>query len=527
MTFRKLGLLIILSVLAVIVAGCGKSSTPDKNEESSDTVGDIKKGGELRIAVNAQPPSLDPHVSTATVTRDTARPIFETLVTLNSQYQVQPMLAESFEQSEDGLTFTFHLRKGVKFHNGKEMKAEDVVASLERWVQKASKAKNAIGNGKFEAIDEYTVQLTLEETSVGALSVLAATSQFGGIMPKEIIENAPAEGVTEYIGTGPFKFVEWKQDQYIHFQKYDEYQSPEGTPDGLAGKREALVDDLYYDIVSDSSTRVAGVITGLYDVGTWLPADNIEQLKSTPNLKSTIALNSGASLIFNEKEGQFTDSAMRQAVNMALDFEEILLAGLASPELYRLSPGILFPEQKEWYTDAGIENYNQNNPELAKKMFKEAGYNGETIRLLATRDYDFIYNIAIAVQAQLEKIGVKVEVETYDFPSYLALLKDPAKFDMFVIGYSTQLDPTQHLIFSPEYEGWNEDPKTAELIESIRHSKTPAEAFPYWEELQEHTWTTHLPYIRFGDFYTLISYSDQVVGFSDFEGVIPWNMGKK
>lgn len=527
MLFRKIGLWIALSILMILIVGCGKASTSDKKEESSDTEESVKKGGELRIAVNAQPPTLDPHVSPATVTRDTARPIFETLVTLNSNYEVQPMLAENFEQSEDGLTFTFHLREGVTFHNGKELIAEDVVASLERWVQKATKAKNAIGNGKFEALDDYTVQLTLEETSVGALSVLAATSQFGAIMPKAIVENAPDAGVTEYIGTGPFKFVEWKQDQYIHFEKYEDYQSPEGTPNGLAGKREALVDDLYYDIVSDSSTRVAGVVTGLYDVAIWLPADNLEQLKSTPNLETAIALNSGAGLIFNEKEGQFTNQAMRQAVNMALDFEEILLAGLASPELYRLSPGILFPEQKDWYTDAGSEYYNQNNPELAKEMFKEAGYNGEEIKLLATRDYDFIYNIAIAVQGQLEKIGVKVKVETYDFPTYLSLTKDPTKFDMFVIGYSTQLDPTQHLIFSPEYDGWNEDPKTAELIESIRHSKTPAEAFPYWEELQEHTWKTHLPYIRFGDFYTLISYSDQVVGFTDFEGVVPWNLGKK
>ena len=229
-------------------------------------------------------------MGTATATRDAARPIFETLVTLNSNYEVEPMLAERFEQSEDGLVYTFYLRQGVKFHNGKELKAEDVVASLERWVGKAGRAKNAIGDGKFEILNDYTVQLTLPQPSVGALHVLGATNQFGGIMPKEIAENAPVEGITEYIGTGPFKFVEWKQDQYIHYEKYKEYQSPEGTPNGLAGKREALVDNLYINFVVDGSTRVAGMTTEQYDIGINMPVDNYEQLKSTKNLKNEIAL---------------------------------------------------------------------------------------------------------------------------------------------------------------------------------------------------------------------------------------------
>ena len=97
-------------------------------------------------------------------------------------------------------------------------------------------------------------------------------NQFGGIMPKEIVENAPVEGITEYIGTGPFKFVEWKQDQYIHYEPFEEYQSPEGTPSGLAGKREAFVDNLYIDFVADGSTRVAGMTTVEYDIGINMPA---------------------------------------------------------------------------------------------------------------------------------------------------------------------------------------------------------------------------------------------------------------
>ena len=533
MKIKKIGLFLLFLMFALVLVGCtedapsttdtgGDATEPAKQNTESDYT-----GGDLHVALNTQPPSIDPHMGTATATKDAARPIFETLVALNSNYEVQPLLAERFEQSDDGLEFTFYLRKGVKFHNDKEMKAEDVVASLERWIGKAGRAKNALGDGKFEILDDYTVKLTLPQPSVGALHVLGSLNQYGAIMPKEIIENAPDTGITEYIGTGPFKFVEWKTDQYIHYERNEDYQSPEGTPDGLAGKREALVDNLYIDFVADSSTRVAGMTTGEYDIGINMPVDSYEQLKGVKNLKHETALSSGNSLRFNLKEGIFADPAMRQAFNMALDYEAIMQAAFRSPEFYRLSPGIMFPEQKDWYTDAGKENYNPNNPERAKEMFKEAGYNGEVIRVITTRDYEYMYNSAIVIQAQLEKIGVKIELNVVDWPTQMALIEDSSEWDAFTTGYSTVTDPTQHLVYDPKNTGWNEDEKTAELIAKIRTSATPVAAYPYWEELQEHTWITNLPYIRIGDFFTLYSYNEDVVGFNQFEGIVLWNVGKK
>ena len=466
---KRYKLPIFLVILAVIIVGCSKpSSTTDDNGTTDDL---SNTGGDLHVALNTQPPSLDPHIGNTTATRDAARPVFETLVTLNSKYEVQPMLAERFEQSDDGLTFTFYLREGVKFHNGKEMKADDVVASLERWVGLAGRAKNAIGDGKFEVINDYTLKLTLPQPSVGALHVLGATNQFGGIMPKEIVKDAPIGGISEYIGTGPFKFVEWKQDQYIHYERYEDYQSPEGTPDGLAGKREALVDNLYIDFVTDSSTRVAGLTTEQYDIGINMPVDNYDQLKSTKNLKNEVALASGTSMVFNQKEGILSDPAMRHAFNMALDYEEIMFAGYTNTDFFRLSPGIMSPEQKDWYTDAGKENFNPNNPELAKKMFEEAGYNGEEIRLLTTRDYSYMYNTAIVIQAQLKKIDVNVKLDVVDWPTLQQIFIDPSAFDAFTSGFSTVTDPTQHLIFDPGFGGWNEDPKTAELIVKSEHQQ--------------------------------------------------------
>src|SRR5699024_642386 len=246
-----------------------------RNEEK-DEGGNVS--GELRVAHNAQPPTLDPHMTTAGVTSDMSRIAFETLLTVDFDYQPMPMLAESVEESDENKVFTFHLREGVTFHNGKEMTAEDVVASMNRWLERSGVASEAFGNASFEEVDEYTVVLELEESSSIALDVLASKEQFAAIMPKEVIDEADAEGVKDLIGTGPYEFVEWKHDQYVHFTKFDDYQSVDVPADGLGGKKEALVKDIYFDIVTDASTRVAGIQSGEYDIAFAIPFESYAQL---------------------------------------------------------------------------------------------------------------------------------------------------------------------------------------------------------------------------------------------------------
>src|SRR5699024_5966228 len=117
----------------------------------------------------------------------------------------------------------FKLREGVTFHNGKELTSEDAVASMNRWKDSLG-SRGVFTDAEFKEIDKYTLELQLPEPLSVALTVLSySNGGFAAIMPKEIIENAPEEGITEHIGTGPFEFVEWKQDQYIHLTRYDDY----------------------------------------------------------------------------------------------------------------------------------------------------------------------------------------------------------------------------------------------------------------------------------------------------------------
>src|SRR5690625_1825369 len=158
--------------------------------------------------MDGQTPTLDQPTDAATADRNTARLIFETLMTVDSDYNPVPMLAESVN-TEDNKTYTFHLREGILFHNGKEMVAEDVIASMERWMEKSAITGSAFDDASWEATDDYTVVLKLKVASPLVLDTIASPKQAAAIMPKEIIDAAPSEGVEEYVGTGPFKFVEW------------------------------------------------------------------------------------------------------------------------------------------------------------------------------------------------------------------------------------------------------------------------------------------------------------------------------
>src|SRR5699024_445581 len=324
---------LLVALVALVLAACGSGGEEKASTETEDAnKEEAAAGGEIRVAYSAQPPSLDPHVSTAIITAEVMGHVFETLLTTDADYNVKPMLAESYEQSEDGLTVTFNLREGVHFHNGKEMKAEDVVASMNRW-KDGPGGRGQFEDATFEEVDEYTVELKLAEPLSTAINSIAqGSSSFAAIMPKESIENADEVSVLEdeLFGTGPFQLEEWAQDQYIHLTKYDDYAAVDEPADGLLGKKEALVDDIYFEIVTDSSTRVAGTQSGQFDIAHEVPYDSADQLESDANIENQIIPGAGTLIMFmNKKTGIFADQTAREALMTLVDLDEIMTAAFS------------------------------------------------------------------------------------------------------------------------------------------------------------------------------------------------------
>jgi peptide/nickel transport system substrate-binding protein len=520
---KKLGLLFLMCVLAFTLIACSAEETQTDKKEDGVVV-----GGELQVAYNAQPPTLDPLLSTAVATRDITRHVFESLVTFNQNFEVQPMLADSYEVSEDGKTITFKLRKGIQFHNGEKMLAEDVVSSMNRWKEVTPLGKSYFAEATFTASDDSTVVLELPEILSTALAMLADPGQAAIITPKEMNEAATEKGLVEFVGTGPYKFMEWKTDQHVLLEKFADYQSLETESSGLAGKKEAFVDAIYFQFVTDASTRLAGIQTGEYDIANAIPFDNAEQLEANEEVVNHVDHNGFNGVVFNKKARFFKDVTARQAVNAALDQEEILMAAFSNDKFYELEHGLMIKDQVDWYSEAGQDQYNQNDQEKAKELLKEAGYNGEEIVILASRDYEDHYNAAVVVQQQLEEIGMKTKLDVYDWPTVLQRRGDENAYDVFVTGFPTEPIPAKYVFLDSnnEWPGWTNSPEIDELLEKINGAASQDEAKKYFEQLQEEFYN-YLPMIKFGNKTTITTTRSNIEGMGFLQGITLWNVQKK
>src|SRR5690606_17041980 len=258
-------------------------------------------------------------------TRDVSRNIYEQLLTLNERYEVVPQLAESYTVSDDGLTYTFVLRQGITFHDGQPLTADDVVASMEKWLKTSTQGRANLQGAKFSSADDHTVVMTLERRSLLAPNILADTAPFPGIMPKRVIDAAGEKGISEYIGTGPYLLKEWRPDQYVLLTRFDNYQSRSEAASGLAGAKQAWLDNIYFRYVTDESTRLAGILTGDYDVALGVPFDNARQIDATDGVSNYFAAGGTITYVLNKAHGPFADLSFRQAFNTALDFNAAMV----------------------------------------------------------------------------------------------------------------------------------------------------------------------------------------------------------
>ena len=293
-----------------------------------------KKGGVLKVAVLGDPPTLDAHWTTANFVEVITQHIYESPYTLDENYQPIPVLAEALPAvSADGLAYTIKLRQGIRFHNGKEMTSEDVVASLKRWGGYAVQAKAMWASVEgVRAVDRSTVEIKLKEKSGIVLISLANANNFAAVYPKEIAEKYPTPAkVTEYIGTGPFKFVEWKPDVHIRMVRYDDYKPRAEAANGYGGRKIAHVDEIRWIPMPDVATRVASLESGEVDFADDLQAVAYDRIKANPKLRPLIVRPYGwAMAVFNKKEGLMTNVKLRQAVQAAIDIEPVMRAAVGT-----------------------------------------------------------------------------------------------------------------------------------------------------------------------------------------------------
>ena len=245
-----------------------------------------RTGGVLKIAMIGEPPGLDLHTTTAVITQQIMWHVFEQLYTFDRQYGPIPFLADRHTVTDNGRTYTFELRRGVKFHSGREMTADDVVASLQRWGRLATPGKAIWKSVEgIEAKSTHTVVMYLKEPSAVLLMGLARPNNGAVIYPKEVVAAASDQSIKDYIGTGPYRFVEHKPDRHIKLTRFKDYVARTDAANFYGGKRVAYLDELLFIPVPDVAVRVAGVQSGEYHFAQQIKQDQYERLKQVPSLE--------------------------------------------------------------------------------------------------------------------------------------------------------------------------------------------------------------------------------------------------
>ena len=465
-----------------------------------------KKGGILKVGNLGEPPSLDAHWTTASITETLTNHIYEGLYSLDSNNRPIPMLAESHTVSKDGLTYTFKLRQGVKFHNGKEMTSEDVVASLARWGKQSIYGKALFAQvAEWKALDKYSVEMKLKEKSAIVLISLAVPNNFGAIYPKEIAEKfAPEVKATEYIGTGPFKLAEWKPDQYIRMVRVDEYSSRNEKPNGYGGGKTAYVDEIRWIPVPEVATRVAQVETGELDFADDLNLDAYDRLKTNASARAIVSKPYyWLVAVMNKKEGLMTNQKLRQAWQAAIDIEPIMknVAG-GKPEFYRMDSSLAPVEIAAWHTNLQGLPWNEHNRDKAKRLLQEAGYKKEPIRFMTTQEYKWMYDFALLTKQQLEDIGFAIDLQVVDWATLVKRRNNPKEYDVFTTGIGAFYDPTHAVFLTPSWPGWTTDEDIQRIQSELARETDPKKRMALWEQ-QTRQFYEKVPVIRYGDLFGL------------------------
>jgi peptide/nickel transport system substrate-binding protein len=476
-----------------------------------------KRGGVLRIGNLGEPPALDAHWTTASITETLTNHLYEGLYSLDATNRPIPMLAESHSVSRDGLTYTFKLRQAVTFHNGKEMTSEDVVPSLARWGKQSIYGKALFAQvADWRAVDRYTVEMRLKEKSAIVLISLAVPNNFGAIYPREIAEKFPPEvKVTEYVGTGPFKLAEWKPDQYIRMVRFDAYKPRSEKPNGYGGGKAAWVDEIRWIPVPEVATRVAQVETGELEFADDLNLDAYDRLRRTPNVRTIISRPYyWLVAVFNKKDGLMTNPKLRQAWQAAIDIEPIMknVAG-GHAEFYRMDSSLAPVEIAAWHTKLAGLPWNEHNRDKAKRLLKEAGYKSEPIRFMTTQEYKWMYDFALLTKQQLEDAGFTIDLQVVDWATLVKRRNNPKEYDVFTTGMGAFYDPTHHIYLTASWPGWTTDEDILRLQADLARETDPKKRMALWEQ-QTRQFYEKVPVIRYGDLFGLRAMRTSVKGFN-------------
>lgn len=378
------------------------------------------RGGELIVVQGSNPPSLDAMTTSSQASRNINMNIYETLYGFSEEVKPIPILAEGVTISDDGLTYVFTLRRGVKFHNGKEMTARDVKASLERY-RRVGATKNLLDPVADIAITgDYEVTFTMKKPTPTFLEAFSSPRAPAVIIPEE---EADAEaGKTSFTGTGPYRFVEYVPDSHVTLERFDGYvaDTRHDGPDGFGGRKTAYLDRVIFRIMPEPGAQVAALEAGEVHLLEQIPVPAARRLEKNPDIRLYENMPwAFLTFILNIAQPPADNPKFREAVQVALNMEAIL--AIATEGLYQLDHRWQYPGTTYDPGDIGADLYNLGDTERARRLLKEAGYKGEEFSILTDSNYPQHNKAAVVIAEQLRAAGINAKVNMVDWPTALNL----------------------------------------------------------------------------------------------------------
>jgi peptide/nickel transport system substrate-binding protein len=381
--------------LALVAAACGGGAGSGSSSGPRDT---------LVFAASADATTLDPHNTTDTESDQVIMMMYETLIGFDADMKIIPRLAERWEVAPDGVTWTFHLRQGIRFHDGTPFNAEAVRRNFARVMDPVANHKRLVlfdMIDRVEAVDDRTVRI-ITKYPFGAFEPTMAHVSAAIVNPA-VAEKSGKEfglGADRASGTGPYKIVSWKKDQEIVLERSEDYW-------GEKGKTRRIV----YRPIPEAASRVLALEAGDVDVITRVPSTDIARLEKEPGIAVTKTPSVGMQQFrFNVTRKPYNDTRVRQAVSYAINRRAIvdnLVSSFARP-----STGPLTPIMRG-YANLGEIPYD---PEKAKQLLRTAGYpNGFKTRIATTPRYPMGVELAEAVAADLKKVGIEAAIDVIEW----------------------------------------------------------------------------------------------------------------
>ncbi|MET2011021.1 ABC transporter substrate-binding protein [Microbacterium chocolatum] len=403
-------------VAALTLAGCSAGESVDiDGAEGVD--GDV-----LIAAIGGEPDQLDPQRTSSYFAFEVLENVFDTLVAPDENLEMQPALAESWEVSDDQLTWTFDLRDDVTFHDGSEFTSEDVVYSYRRIIdEELANAWKFAAITDITAPDDDTVVITVAQPTPNLLSNL------GGFKGMAIVQQENVESgdiTTAPVGTGPFSVTGYSSGDRITLAANPDYWG--GAPE-LGG--------VEFRFISEPATALAALRAGDIHWTDVVPPQQVSELESDDTVQIGLTPSSDYwYLALNEAREPWSDVRVRQALAYAIDRDAIVQAvSYGTAALNQLA----IPEQSVWYT--AYDEYS-TDLDAAQALLDEAGFTGGTLDLLATSDYPETVTAAQIIASNLEPLGIDVEIRQPDFSTWLDE-QNTGNFDMLMMGWLGNIDP--------------------------------------------------------------------------------------